>query len=605
MDRKSDGPSQARLDDFADALEAGGVKMLRDGGDARHIFIPQIRWERIDAAAFDRRGRALAQTPGFPAVDAAEIADRATEGPAALIPCTRSDGGQSLVAVAAASAARAWRLPETARAVADAPNAALVAVSAAQVRSNDAVLEACAHLGLAPLQGRVVAALVRHGDLERSAKDEGVAYSTAREALAAAMERTGFKRRSALIDRVVALAFGVLPEGARGRDLLRDAWGLTARQAGLAAAIAQGASREEAAQSVGASAAAAKKELANIFIALGVSNATALSALMSEAAALETLIQVTRGAMAVPADHQEPLRFVVRPAGGMIAFSDYGPRGGKPVLVLHSSSASRPAPSKLVAALQAEGFRPFAIDRPGFGLTDPIATAGDPFATACDDIRTVCAHLRFKRIDLVARGGAQVAMHLAAQSPDLVGRVVMVAPDPSSRVSKPGWGVLGTVKVAFRSNPALIEPLARMFVTTINTSSIRDLVLRTVRGSPPDVAVMQDPRNLADYCRGFQNFLSGRIGGYVREQAAIALAPDPPANPGARHWHVLIGAHDPLHEPTDIEAYWRKLLPNAQFTMLPDAGRFIVMSHARLVASLLKDTPQNTGVDTAGNSGSQ
>lgn len=584
-------PPAVGLDAFADELRAGGVTLLRGEDEARHVFVPQIRWERIDAASFDRRGRAVASTPGFPVLDVAELAADFTAASATLVPFARS-GVQSLVAVAGAATAKSWRLPDAARAVLDAPNAALVAVSAAQIRSTDAVLEACAHLGLSPLQGRVVAALVRHGDLERSAKAEGIAYATAREALALAMERTGAKRRSALIDRVVAMAFGIVPpSGGKGRDLLRDAWGLTFRQAALAVALAQGASREEAARSVSISAAAAKKELANIFIALGVSTATELSALLSEAAALETLMQVTRGTMAISADHNEPLRFVARPSGGMIAFSDYGPRGGRPVLVLHSSSASRPAPSKLVATLQEHGFRPFAIDRPGFGLTDPIAGADDPFAAACDDVRAVCAHLRFKRIDLIARGAAQVAMHLAAQSPELMERVVMLAPDPSSRVSKPGWGVLGTIKVAFRSNPALIEPLARMMVATLTASNVRDLVLKTVRSSPPDVAVMNDPRNLADYYRGFQMFLSGRIAGYVREQAALVTAPDPPANPGARHWHVLIGKHDPLHDTADVEAYWRTLLPNAQFATLPDAGRFIVMSHADLVVRLLKDTP--------------
>jgi len=581
-------PQGSGLDDFADALAAGGVKVLRSDDEARHVFIPQIRWERVDTAAFDRSGRMLAQTPGFPNVDRADVADCKTEGSAALLPCSRDDGGQSIVAVASATAARAWQLPDSARAVLDTSGASLVGVSAARVRSSDAVIEACTHLGLSPLQARLVASLVRHGDLERSARDESIAYSTAREALAAAMARTGAKRRSALIDRVVALAFGVLPDGSRGRDLLRDTWGLSARQAALAIAIAQGASREEAARSAGASVAAAKKELANIFVALGIANATELSALMSEAAALETLMQITRGGLAVSADRLEPLRFVARSSGGMIAFSDYGPRGGKPVLVLHSSSASRPAPSRLVAVLQDNGFRPLAIDRPGFGLTDPMAGGGDPFAAACDDVRAVCAHLRLKRIDLVARGAAQVAMHLAAQSPELLDRVVLIAPDPPSRTSKPGSGVLGTVKIAFRSNPGLIEPLTRMFVATLNASNVRDLVLKTVRNSPPDVAVMRDPRNLADYYRGFQMFLSGRVGGYVREQAALVLAPDPPANPTASHWHVLIGAHDPLHDPAEVERYWRMLLPNARFETVADGGRFVVMSHARHVANLLR-----------------
>jgi pimeloyl-ACP methyl ester carboxylesterase/DNA-binding CsgD family transcriptional regulator len=573
---------------FAPALEAGGVKILDADDAAQHAFAPQIRWERVDAAAFDRHGRVLAQTAGFPEIAPDDITARGSAASAALVTCSLGDGGLRLAAVADAASARRWHLPEAQRAIAETPGASFVAVSAARVRSADAVAEASAHLGLSPLQAKIVAALVKHGDLERAAKHEGVAYSTAREALAIAMERTGAKKRSALIERVVALAFGVLPEGGRERDLLRDAWGLTPRQAALAIALAQGASREEAARVAGVSASAAKKDLANIFIVLGVASATELSALLSEANALGTLLQVTQGALAVGVDRSEPLRFVARPQGGLIAFSDYGPRGAKPVLVLHSSSASRPAPSRLIAALQAAGFRPFAIDRPGFGLTDALDCGADPFAAACDDIRTVCAHLRFKRVDVVARGGAQVLMHLAQQSAELVGRAVLVAPDPSSRSGASAAGILNTVKNAFRANTALIEPITRMLVATLQATNVRDLVLRTVRDSPPDVAVMKDARNLSDYYRGFQMFLSGRVGGYVREQAALVTAPDPPAKADAQDWHVMIGAHDPLHVAADVERYWRRLLPGARFETIADGGRFLVMSHARRIAELLR-----------------
>jgi hypothetical protein len=130
-----------------------------------------------------------------------------------------------------------------------------------------------------------------------------------------------------------------------------------------------------------------------------------------------------------------------------------------------------------------------------------------------------------------------------------------------------------------------------MLVATLQATNVRDLVLRTVRDSAPDVAVMKDARNLSDYYRGFQMFLSGRVHGYVREQAALVAQPDPPAKADARDWNVLIGAHDPLHLPADMERYWRALLPAATFATIPDGGRFLVMSHARKIAELLQVQP--------------
>jgi len=570
-----------------------GVEDVR-AATAERLYVPQIRWDRLAAGAFDSDGAVLATTANFPAIDP----DQVVAAVAAKLPVLTGAGEdrrQNLILFAPRRAAQTWRLPGSIEDIANTENAVIVGLSAARIRSEAAVHEVCESLGLSPLQAALIAALVRHGDLARAAQESNVAYSTARESIAEAMARVGASKRATLIERVVSLAFGILPSGADGRTFLRDAWGLTPRQATLAVAIAHGATRAEAARSAGASEAVAKKDLANVFVTLGVVNATELSALLSEAAALATLMEVTRGSLAVSSDHREPLRLVRRPRGeGLIAFSDYGPQDGSPVLILHSSSASRPAPTRLVRALQRRGFRPFAIDRPGFGLTDAIEPSGDPFADACADVRTVCGRLGINKIDLVARGGAQVAMHLAAQSPDLLARVVLVAPDPPSRISRPTAGVLGAVKRAFQSNPALIEPLTRLFVGNLTNVEIRELVFRTVRSSPPDLAVMRDALNLADYCRGFQMFMSGRVQGYVREQAALVVQADPPANLAA-HWRVLIGAHDPLHHPHETSAYWRTLLPHARIEILPDAGRFIVMSHADLVAdSLVNATPAPT-----------
>lgn len=573
----------AEEDTILQDLFESGVEDVR-AATAERLFVPQIRWDRLAAAAFDANGVLLASRNDFPVV-APEQVLAAVDTKAPVFVGAGDGARQNLIFVASRRLAQSWRLPNPIEDIISIDGAVIIGLSVARIRSEDAILDVCASLGLSSQQSALVASLVRHGDLERAAREANIAYSTAREGIADAMARLGASKRAALIERVVGLAFGVLPQGADGRTFLRDAWGLTPRQATLAVSVAQGATRAEAARSAGVSEAVAKKDRADVFVTLGVANVTELSALLSEAAALATLIEVTRGSLAVSSDHREPLRLVRRPDGGLIAFSDYRPRQGEPVLILHSSSASRPAPTRLVRALQARGFRPFAIDRPGFGLTDPINKSGDPFANACEDIRTICAHLKLSRIDVVARGGAQVAMHLAAQSPALLRRVLLVAPDPPTRISKPTTGILGAVKRSFQANPALIAPLTRVFVGNLTNVEVRDLMFRTIRSSPPDIVVMNDALNLADYCRGFQMFMSGRIEGYVREQAALVAEKDPPSNP--HPWRVLIGAHDPLHDPHETAAYWRSLLPNAAIETLPDAGRFIVMSHADLVAELL------------------
>src|SRR6185312_9257258 len=110
-------------------------------------------------------------------------------------------------------------------------------------------------------------------------------------------------------------------------------------------------------------------------------------------------------------DHAEPLRMMPRADGTRIAWSDYGPASGKPVLVVHSSMTSRPVSRALVTALQAAGVRPIAIDRPGFGMSDPFPGMEpgrhDPFAVAARDVASLCRKLKIASLDVVARGGAQ------------------------------------------------------------------------------------------------------------------------------------------------------------------------------------------------------
>ena len=92
--------------------------------------------------------------------------------------------------------------------------------------------------------------------------------------------------------------------------------------------------------------------------------------------------------------------------GRIIGYSDFGPAGGRPVLILHSTITSRPPPTRLVAALRRAGFRPIAIDRPGFG-DSAMASADDPYTPASHDAAAVCAALGFERIDVIARGSAR------------------------------------------------------------------------------------------------------------------------------------------------------------------------------------------------------
>lgn len=604
------GPDATAIEDTLDpwlsdyeALTASiraGSRGFEAGLDEVAAGYALMRTERLGGAVLDASGRVLHANPRFVETGSVENIDADMVREAVVLRQSHTrvvDGRSGRLAIAYGPPAQAgkWTLPVEIREAAARADAAVIVLTVATVSMDAAVEDACRAFGLTDLQTRVAMALVRTGDVRGAGRLAGVTYETARKTVADAMRRVGAARLSGLIERLVRLSFGVWPVGRGGEAVLTDVWGLTPRQAALALRVSEGMTRAEAARAAGVSEAVTKKDLDVVFDTLGVGTAAGLARAVTEARAMALLTDATHGAVEAADDFIEPLSLFLRPDGSQVAYSDYGPRSGKPVLVLHSSSSCRPVPSRLVHALQAQGFRPLALDRPGFGLSDPpvarAAWRADPFATAVDDIRLFCRHLKLERLDVVARGGAQVAVAMHVHAPELMRRVVLVNPDPPTDGRVPGHGPIGAMKEAFFRHPDLIEKLAATLAGWVGTGQGRRMVERVVEGSPPDTEVMADQRNMNDYLRGFRMFATGRVAGYVAEQTAMTRWASPPLG-GAGHWRVLVGAHDRMHQPAYVQSFWRDVLPDAPQHLVEDGGRYLAMSHARLVGETLVGAPE-------------
>jgi pimeloyl-ACP methyl ester carboxylesterase/DNA-binding CsgD family transcriptional regulator len=585
-------------DALLEAIRNGARGFEASFDRAQHTF-SLMRGEQLACAVLDRDGNLLfanelfAKAIGVASIDLEVARNVANSRRSVTAHASGSDPSlaRAVVAYGAMPEALSWVLPEEVRGAACEPGAAIVVLAVAAMSAANALEGACRAYGLTDLQTRVAIGLVKTGDVRGAAVQAGVAYQTARKVAADALKRVGVARLPALIERLVRLSFGVWPVGREGEAILSDVWGLTERQAELALRLAHGMTRAEAARAGGMSEAVAKKQIDVIFAALEVSSATELARCVTEARALALLTAASGSAVLPHGEALEPLRIIRRLDGGHVAYSDYGPQGGQPVLVLHSSTASRHAPLTLVRALQADGFRPIAMDRPGFGLSDPMADLAawrsDPFGNACDDVELLCRHFKIERIDLIARGGAQVAIELAKRFPHRLGRVVLVNPDPPTEAHGRRSGPLGAVKDTFYRFPALVERMAWTLSRNLTTEKARSLVLRTVRTSPPDVALMQQDAFYADYARGFRLFASGRVAGYVAEQIAMTRWRTEPL-PHLSHWRILLSEVDPLHDPDEVRAYWSRILPGALQETVPETGRFLVMARPDNVVAALK-----------------
>jgi pimeloyl-ACP methyl ester carboxylesterase/DNA-binding CsgD family transcriptional regulator/molybdenum-dependent DNA-binding transcriptional regulator ModE len=498
----------------------------------------------------------------------------------------------SVIVYVAAQEASYWDLPE---AVAQALNenpAERALVIAAPAIPERPLRRACRSFGMSGLETRIIEASLREGNIRRAAAAMEISYTTARAAISSALAKSGARRIPGLLYRLSLLAFGVFPAGDAAPAILVDRWGLKPRQAQIAMLLAQGMTRAETARALSLSEATVKKQTDIVFQTLGVSSAAEMARSISIATVAQALVSASHGRMSWLDSNAEPLRILHSDDGRRIAISEYGHPKGRPLVILHSSMTTRHPPRHLVAKLVDAGFRVLAIDRPGFGLTDPSPTpAGDgdadPFAAAAHDMATVFDTLRIARADIVGRGGAQAAVAFAGLYPERCGKVVLVNPDPISARDERRWGVLGSFKEAYRQRPGLILPAARLLARAMTREYLGKALQKAMRGSPPDEAALENEQVIDDYYRAVRMLATGRLEGYVREQIYFARGKtvDYPVN-GA-DWSVLIGAHDTLSNPASVRSYWEEILPQAEFETLPEHGRLLAYADPELIVRRL------------------
>lgn len=439
--------------------------------------------------------------------------------------------------------------------------------------------------GLSPQEGRLAGALARRGDLHAAAVETGVAYETARKLVGNAMRKTGAGRQTDMIRSILAAAAGDTRPADDTIRLFADLFGLSWRQAALAHAVGQGATRDEAAVIAGTSSHGAKTDLKVVFQACGVANAVDLARIAGEIDALAGLARACSVAIAPRGAVPEPLRLVARRrAPGRIAVTDHGPLKGKPLLIFHVAVGGRHQPHRLIAALQAAGWRPVTFDRPGFGLTDMVA--GDPFAEGAADVLDVVEALGLARVAILARGGGTAALAAAARLGERVVGGVLVSPEPPADLDKRFTGMMGRGKALFFGNAALATAFARILSRRTSSAQIARMQRQSVAGSAIDEAVFDDAETVADIVRGSRQCALG-MQGFLAEMQAHGAGARPAALADGAAWSVLHGANDPLYDFADARAFWEATLPGAAMQLVPDGGRWLHLTHAAAVVGAL------------------
>lgn len=585
---------QDLLDDRLELAFASELDAFIATGREASAPVPALPASALCAALIDRSGRIVWQDIRFeglldPDQNDLDVMRLGLATRSILVGHGRNQQGAAVCLVLGRpEATKLWPVAIPEDALAKAGSGAVVAVAVHLGDQSDALISAGRAHGLTQFEARVAAALVRDGNLKVAARSCAIAYDTAREAVESARRKLGVARQSQLVARLTGLAAQTGDDGKDAERVLVDAFGLSPREAGLAIAMVRTGSRPAAAQHVGVSEALAKKQLLRIHEALGARTASDLSRIVLEVLAGALLAGAAERELAVGPGIAEPLLLVTRATGGMMALSDYGPATGKPLLVLHSGSASRLIPRSFVTRLQEQGWRPLGLDRPGFGLTDLRSDEDDPWVAAALDMVDLLDVLKLPTINLLCRGGVYAALAMARIAPERIGRVVALSPDVSTRHSHKRSGALGLLWKLGEADPDGYAAVTRWLASQTTPSRLASLQKVLLRRAPRDLAAVLNPQEHADMQRSVGLFAAGKVEGTIREHYEHSRGVEVGALGDASNWTVLIGGNDPLHAAPDVEAFWRPRLPGARVRVIKEGGHFLHLTDPDIVLEALQ-----------------
>jgi pimeloyl-ACP methyl ester carboxylesterase len=243
---------------------------------------------------------------------------------------------------------------------------------------------------------------------------------------------------------------------------------------------------------------------------------------------------------------------------------------GPPLLVVHGTFGSGPAFAAL--AREMPNRRMLLMDRPGFGLSSPIAYRADGLGTAIADLqRAVLDRLAVDRVDVIGHSiGANFALRLGLHHPERVRRVVLLGAGPIVQEA----GVPTPIRLIASPLGTIMTRLTRRRSVTLSMIRGSGHAPSLVDGRIPDVlvdwrvAVNRDTDSMWHERNMVRALL--RRGRYRPEltfaDSELAEIQQPTL--------MLFGTADSVGSP----AIWQRVidsLPNGQVTILDGAGHMV------------------------------
>lgn len=240
---------------------------------------------------------------------------------------------------------------------------------------------------------------------------------------------------------------------------------------------------------------------------------------------------------------------------------------------------------------QGRGVTLLAVDRPGYGRSDPVSGAAwASVGCAADDVAAVLDQLGCGPVGVAGwSAGGRVALALAARRPDLVDRVVMLAtPAPHEQVPWiPAEEAAALDQLRGLSAGVAHAALSQQLAPLLPHESRAIDALHLLGASPADDAALAMPDARDRLARMLEAAFAQWIVGLASDIAGYSLQPwGFELNEVQAKTLLLYGSKDPI-AGSRHGTWWQKHLPNARLEIAPGAGHFLILPMWHRVLSFL------------------
>ena len=266
------------------------------------------------------------------------------------------------------------------------------------------------------------------------------------------------------------------------------------------------------------------------------------------------------------------------PDGRRLGYASYGPADGWPILFFHGTPGSRHSAYLAGLLAEARGARTIALDRPGYGLSDPHH--GREIHDWPDDVAIAAELLGLERFSIFGySGGGPFALATAAAHPERVASLTIVSgmgplhtPESEARLSRRDR----LVRFGMRRVPSAVRLTTWRKTREIQRDARGYLVERTRLAPEADRLQMETPAIQAVMLQDLRAALAQGGRAMARELVLLASPWRFDLEEIAAPVHVWHGREDSV-VPIWLAESLMAAMPRAKAHFIDEAGHLLLL----------------------------